>query len=233
MPPNKITSFKKNSIFSIYVTVVFLLFQINLQADCVYLAPIKAVELQVGNMITWVTVSEQNNDKFIIHKSTDGISFEKIGEINGAVNSNELNRYRYLDSRLGNKKLFYKIIQVDKDGQSNHLPVVILQRENENIFALSGMSSTVTSGPLNLTVRSLQSGKIEASIKSKSNSKTIETTSFEIVDGANIISLYLGHQYPEGMYEVALKLDEETETILIEKVKESDAPAIHFAVKEQ
>lgn len=233
MPHNKLYHFRRNSIFSFFVTSLFLLFQINLQADCIYLAPIKAVELEVGNMITWVTVSEQNNDKFIIHKSTDGISFEKIGEINGAVNSTETNRYRYLDTRLGNKKLFYKIIQIDKTGQENQLPTVVLQRENENIFALSGMSSTLTAGPLNLTIRSLTSGKLEALIKSKANNKTIEKTTFEIVDGANIVSLYLGHQFPIGTYDVELTMNEETETILIEKVNENEAPVIHYAVKEQ
>lgn len=233
MPLNKFYSFRRNSVLTLIVTIGFFLSQTNLRADCVYLAPIKAVELQVGNMITWVTVSEQNNDKFIIHKSTDGISFEKIGEINGAVNSNEMNRYRYLDSRLGNKKLFYKIVQLDKSGKSNQLPMVILQRENENIFALSGMSSTVTAGPLNLTIRSLQSGKLEAQIKSKGDQKLIEKTTFEIVDGANIVSLYLGHQYPLGTYDVELTMNQETEIILIEKVKETDAPVIHYAVKEQ
>ena len=233
MPLNIFYSFRRNSVFTLIVTIGFLLSQINLQADCVYLAPIKAVELQVGNMITWVTVSEQNNDKFTIHKSTDGISFEKIGEINGAADSSKINRYRYLDTRLGDKKLFYKIVQVDKTGENNHLPIVVLQRENENTFALSGMSSTLTAGPLNLTIRSLKSGTIETRIIEKETNKTIEKSSFEIVEGANIVSLYLGHQYPIGTYDIEIKLNNEIETILIQKVDEKDAPAIHYAVKEQ
>ena len=218
---------------SILAFCLFSFFSIqSIFADCIYDGPIQAVELQIGNMITWVTAKEQGNDKFIIQKSLDGVAFETIGEIKGAGTTDVIQRYRYLDTKLGAKKTLYRIIQVDVSGARNHLPTVVLNRNQENQFMISGLSSPMTDGPLNLTIRSQKEGELNYSVRRISNSQIIETNSISIVEGGNMISLYLGHLYKPGLYDLKFDLDGEIENITIQKVNENEAPTVNYAVKE-
>ena len=47
--------------------------------------------------ISFSTASETNNDYFTIERSGDGRSFESIGEIKGAGNSNQELSYEFVD----------------------------------------------------------------------------------------------------------------------------------------
>jgi hypothetical protein len=66
--------------------------------------------------LSWQTASESNNQKFEIERSSDGTHFEKVGEVTGAGNSNQLLDYSWIDSSNILKTLFYyRIKQVDFD----------------------------------------------------------------------------------------------------------------------
>ncbi len=62
---------------------------------------------------TWSTASETNNKRFEIERSTDGIHFEKIGELDGAGNSNSLLNYQWKDMNPSNQMAYYRLKQVD------------------------------------------------------------------------------------------------------------------------
>ena len=47
--------------------------------------------------VKWETVFEKNNSHFLVEKSYDGQTFEKIGEVSGAGNSNSTQQYSFLD----------------------------------------------------------------------------------------------------------------------------------------
>lgn len=72
-----------------------------------------------GNIINWKTAAEKNNLGFDILKSTDGliytkIKFEKTKAQNG--NSNEPIIYNSLDSQPSQQITYYKLNQVDENG---------------------------------------------------------------------------------------------------------------------
>ncbi|WP_017256994.1 T9SS type A sorting domain-containing protein [Pedobacter arcticus] len=64
----------------------------------------------------WETVSELNNDKFEIERSTNGIGFIKIGEVKGNGTSQKLNVYNFKDLAPSNGVNYYRLKQVDLNG---------------------------------------------------------------------------------------------------------------------
>lgn len=74
-------------------------------------------------VLYWNTFSEKNNSHFIIEKSTDGMNFESIGTVEGAENSSVLQQYTFTDNDLTASITYYRIVQVDFDGQFSTGPI--------------------------------------------------------------------------------------------------------------
>jgi hypothetical protein len=68
--------------------------------------------------VNWTTASEQNNDYFIIENSIDGYTWKQAGVVNGAGNSNQVLNYSFIDYSPYLGLSYYRLTQVDFDGQS-------------------------------------------------------------------------------------------------------------------
>lgn len=69
-----------------------------------------------SNILTWETASETNNDYFLIERSTDAFSFEKIGTVDGAGTTSSMQAYRWEDFDSCEGVIYYRLTQVDYDG---------------------------------------------------------------------------------------------------------------------
>lgn len=70
--------------------------------------------------VSWATATEGNNDYFQIEKSVDGELFQAIAKVDGAGNSSEVREYEYLDEDYVADKVFYRLKQVDYNGQFSY-----------------------------------------------------------------------------------------------------------------
>ena len=70
-----------------------------------------------SNLLEWTTLTEINNDYFIIESSTDGISFNEIGSVKGKGNSNVSVDYTFIHGNIENSTYYYRLIQVDLNGE--------------------------------------------------------------------------------------------------------------------
>ncbi|MCK5789151.1 MAG: hypothetical protein KAH32_09135, partial [Chlamydiia bacterium] len=70
-----------------------------------------------GAKIEWVTGTEVNNDYFSIERSIDTYSFEEIGQVPGAGNSNSILNYSFIDDNLQQAFYYYRLKQTDYDGE--------------------------------------------------------------------------------------------------------------------
>jgi G8 domain/Right handed beta helix region/Secretion system C-terminal sorting domain len=80
-----------------------------------------------GNLLTWITASEENNGGFEIEASTNGIEFEKIGFVAGKITSNTQQNYAYLDTRSKGVDTYYRLRQVDMDGKSQTAQIILIE----------------------------------------------------------------------------------------------------------
>ena len=66
--------------------------------------------------LSWITLSEINNDYFTLERSTNGLKWNEIQRIKGAGNSKEMLHYRYVDRYPLAGISYYRLKQTDFDG---------------------------------------------------------------------------------------------------------------------
>ena len=107
--------------------------------DCSIVLPVELTSIYVtaeptANTIHWTTESELSNDFFVVQRSTDGIHFTSIAEVDGAGNSSAENNYQYADRDFSDKLTYYRLKQVDFDGTEDFSNIVSVNRDNETVL---------------------------------------------------------------------------------------------------
>ena len=81
-------------------------------------------------LLLWQTATEINASYFNVQRSTDGTNFTDIGKVNAAGNTSGTENYQYTDNLaalIGQPlHLYYRLQEVDKDGNSQFSKIVIL-----------------------------------------------------------------------------------------------------------
>ena len=90
--------------------------------------PIKLILFEVSHFNTntnliWKTASEINNSHFEVERSIDGKAFKAIATIDGNGTTNVTNEYKYADSEDLSGGYYYRLKQVDYDGQFEYSEV--------------------------------------------------------------------------------------------------------------
>lgn len=76
-------------------------------------------------LIEWTTVTEKNNDYFVLERSNDAVNFKEIARIAGAGNSIEPISYAYTDFGVRNGDNYYRLVQFDYDGTSTASEIIV------------------------------------------------------------------------------------------------------------
>jgi Secretion system C-terminal sorting domain len=74
--------------------------------------------------LAWQTASEKGNSHFDIERSANGKDWSKIGMVKGSGTSQQKLDYRFTDEGPLSILNYYRLKQVDLDGQFNYSPVV-------------------------------------------------------------------------------------------------------------
>lgn len=81
--------------------------------------------------LSWITWSESSTEKFAIERSSDGKTFEELGDVLAAGNSNERQEYTYIDPSPATGKNYYRLRIVDLDGEFEFSPTVIVDMQED------------------------------------------------------------------------------------------------------
>src|SRR5262249_52077625 len=76
--------------------------------------------------LKWSTTNEVNNDHFEIQRSSNAVSFSKIG----TLIANNKRQYQFTDINVYGSVAYYRIKQVDKDGRHSYSQVVKVLFDN-------------------------------------------------------------------------------------------------------
>ncbi|MDW3194901.1 MAG: LamG-like jellyroll fold domain-containing protein [Cytophagales bacterium] len=88
-----------------------------------------ALEMEEAIELVWHTATEINNEKFMIERSADGIEFTAIDEIPGNGDSDDIIEYRYVDTEPFVGSNYYRLKQMDFDGEFEYSPIVLAETE--------------------------------------------------------------------------------------------------------
>lgn len=123
-------------------------------------------------LLKWTTVSENNADKFIVERSTDGRSFTQVGNTVKASNNSNGGSYSLTDVKPINGKNIYRIKQIDFDGKYDYSTIQSL--------TFSDLKPVITMSP--------NPAKDFVNIKAEGNTKTL---SIQIINaGGQVVGSY-------------------------------------------
>jgi hypothetical protein len=117
-----------------------------------------AVKKNETVVLDWSTVSEKNNNKFIIERSIDGINWVSIGDVTGVGNTSSITNYTFTDIDPLDGTSYYHLRQIDIDGSSSVSTILTVHTSNRPI--------SVSPNPFDddLTIRTNIKGDINISI---------------------------------------------------------------------
>lgn len=189
---------------------------VQLGASVVYEQNLSGQNLQVGTMLTWSTAYEQDNSLFIIEKSEDGANFVNIGTVQAAGNSQELRQYNFLDIMASAERNYYRLKQVDVDGTFSFSDVVAVPQVFTNNFMVARMSNVATQDMFEWTVDSMKDGDMVLTV-SNLRGEQVHYDEVMLTAGLNDLAVDLS-SHEEGIYKVAMTMDDETETLIVKRV---------------
>jgi len=124
-------------------------------------------------LVSWQTASEMNCDRFIVEHSRDGTNYNDIAVVKAAGNSSSLKEYSYDHLRPEYGMHYYRLDQVDFDGNSKYSEVRTVNINN-------GLAIQVFPNP--------SSGKITISTNSKIKSVLLTDLTGSKVKGLELDS---------------------------------------------
>ena len=80
--------------------------------------------------LSWKTTTEINNDYFIIERSRDGVVFDEVERVSGNGTSSQMTAYQSTDYDPYTGISYYRLRQVDYDGQEDVFPMVAVEIES-------------------------------------------------------------------------------------------------------
>lgn len=102
-------------------------------------------------LLTWSTLSETNNAFFSIEKSDDQQMWMELAKVPGAGTSSDMNSYQFTDEEPWIGTTYYRLKQVDQDGQFTYSSALKITFENQFSNSLSVYPNPVKEG--NIQVR--------------------------------------------------------------------------------
>lgn len=165
-------------------------------------------------LLKWATASEINNNYFAIERSADNVNFYEIGKVNGAGNSNVLNKYQFVDANPLNTITYYRFKQYDFDGKQHNSNTIVVESLNNKSFYIDNYTSV--DGNMSFILHNTSKSKVEISIYdmigNEISRKTIENEAgvypvniSDIFMRAGVYNLILNNQSEVIRYKVFVK----------------------------
>jgi hypothetical protein len=161
--------------------------------------PVKLLEFNIrineqNVELFWTTASETNNNFFEIEKSNNGLVWQTIDLVNGSGNTNQITIYNYSDYIFSAGTYYYRLKQVDFDGNYKYLSTKQIEILSQNPISIFPNPSSESININNLSKSTGNDIKIYNSLNELCFYKTI-SNSFEEIDITN---------WPCGIYVVKI-----------------------------
>ena len=153
-------------------------------------------------VLEWATASEKDNDVFMIERSADGATFETIGDVKGSNNSSTLVNYSFTDDNITTGGFYYRLKQVDYDGEYEYSNIIFVSTATFNEVVKSKI--TIYPNPKNT------SATLYVLLDNVEGNVTVEITNlkgghiasqvYQITEGDDNVILTFTDEIPRGVY---------------------------------
>jgi hypothetical protein len=170
-------------------------------------------------LLTWTTVSETNNKGFEVERSLNGSTFEKVGFVKGAGKSNRTSNYGLTDVKAfdvtQSNVLYYRLKQLDFDGEYSYSQVVRVTKNAEAANALSVYPNPYSSA-YGVSFNAAKDGVATIEMLDIQG-KVVATLDAIITTGNNLVPITEANNLNKGIYFVRLTVNGETQVTKLVK----------------
>lgn len=110
----------------------------------------KGQNTKEGNHLTWETAVEINNEGFELQHSTNGIQWRKLDFIKGYGTTQETRMYSYVDLHPLKGVNYYRLKQIDYDGQFEYSNIISITSKGSDLSKLSVYPNPVLNDELSI-----------------------------------------------------------------------------------
>jgi hypothetical protein len=153
------------------------------------------------NILSWTTLTEQNNKGFELQRSANGRDFSTLRFIASRApggNSSLALNYEFTDVKPFTGNAYYRLKQVDIDGRSKTSNIVLLKRFQVNAFALSNVYPNPANAVVNIILTAPSVNKVNIIITDIAG-KPVMQQAAQLAAGSNNLSIYV-NKLPAGSY---------------------------------
>ncbi|MFK7773352.1 MAG: T9SS type A sorting domain-containing protein [Saprospiraceae bacterium] len=163
----------------------------------VELTDFKATAKEKDVFLEWNTETELNNEGFEIERSIDGEAWNKIGFVRGNGSVQTPQRYQFIDADLDAKMAYYRLKQIDFDGETSYSNMVSVEMKDDKTFEvfpnpvtniLNLRGELALKEDAHIVIMNNVGGKV---IEVQSNSSTIDISN--LTPGLYFIQIHSGH----------------------------------------
>jgi len=164
------------------------------------------------NILDWSTPDAHNTERFIVERSPDGMNFEDLGEVKveeyvggqsgGAPTQANIHAYRYLDKDPFQGHNYYRLRNIDLNGDYSHSNVINIFVLRTGLDILEIWPNPATS-EIHIEVLAPADGNYSLQVVDMYGKAVIESDE-ELVMGKNTLTYDL-NSLSVGMYIVELK----------------------------
>ena len=154
----------------------------------VELLDFKGKNTEGGNLLTWHTESEINNNHFVVEKSIDGRMFTGIGTVKGKGTTAATQSYTFTDATPYSTS-YYRLNQVDNDGKTTLSKTIAIRQSigKNNLKVYPNPTTTVLTIEHTPSVETLEivnpMGQVVKTIQVNAESLQTDITTTELTNG--------------------------------------------------
>jgi len=211
------TAFMKMLNCSYCLLFIFCL-QLNLSAQVVY-QNINGQNLNIGTVLNWTTLEEENVKSFVVEKSINGLQYFPVFECTAQKEDSPSTNYSFLDIKTNGSIAYYRIKEQLLDDTYSYSKVVEITQNFQNnllVEQVSDISDTNEQGILSVYYSSLISGQLIYSVEDDASTILSKETK-AVVIGPNLLGIDFS-LFPKGTYTLKMQMGEEVELVLFEKL---------------
>lgn len=169
--------------------------------------PVKGLNLSADlrngtSYLEWSTLQEIETDRFFIEKSADGKEWETVGTVAAAGNSQVKKNYHFEDLHPFAEQTYYRIKELDQNGNLNYSYIVWVKSSVRNNASLSA-SPNPFNNQVTLQVAATEDKLVAVRITDM-NGKVVYNRSTSLHKGNNSIQLSSWQGLTAGIYQAVI-----------------------------
>ncbi|PMD87093.1 hypothetical protein BWI97_26030, partial [Siphonobacter sp. BAB-5405] len=152
-----------------------------------------------GNLLTWKTAQELNNDHFVLERSLNTpANFKAIAQVKGNGTTRLPSNYQFLDPQAKGRLAYYRLVQVDTDGKTE--PSRAIAVDNRTLRPLNAFPNPV-SAQLTIELPDRDLSSVHLRVLNTIGQIVHEDKAYAPVNGN--VQLQMGN-LPVGVYRVVI-----------------------------